>query len=160
MTGTPPCQFFSLLLTATTDALSLAAQSTNRSINLGKPATSRSSCHPEVRAAQQTCLAAARQLRELGSASHNHDALEQAKTAHSSARTELKRLTRAVTAQACADRDKKLHSILGGNPASIFRSLRALKTNTSTKIQKLTVGKKKHTLVVKFLTGSLIHCLL
>ena len=52
----------SILLTATNDALSLAAQSTNSFTDLGKPCKVRSSVHPEIKEAQKASLAATQSL--------------------------------------------------------------------------------------------------
>ena len=66
--GCPGPAATSVLLALTNEALSLAAQTTNRYIDLGKPYRAKPSVNPAVKKAQRASLVAARSLRALSAA--------------------------------------------------------------------------------------------
>jgi hypothetical protein len=137
----PSCT--SILLSATNDALSSAAQATNRFVKLGKATTSRPTNHPQVREAQLAALATARSLRRVTSNPQaGPAAILQARESHRKAKATLQSVTRSVAAVCSKARDEKLFSICSRDPTSIFKSLRALKSSSSSKIKKLTVANK------------------
>ena len=133
----------SILLAATNETLNLAAKSTNDFTDLGKPFKARPTEHPDIRAAQQISLAAARSLR-LISATPSPDAAP-LMTAHqqcTQARASLQCITRAARRKQSDTRDKHLHDILDKNPASLFSAIRSMKGNSAGEINKLKVSSK------------------
>ena len=135
-----------ILLAATNETLSLAAQSTNYYSDLTKPFQARLSQHTEIKAAQKFSLAAAQSLRTTCAASPPDPAAVLA--AHqqcTEARASLQCLTRALRRKESDTRDKQLHSILDKNPAALFSANRSFKSNTAGEINKLKVASKVYT---------------
>jgi hypothetical protein len=133
----------SILLSATNDALSIAAQSTNKFTDLGKPFRARSFVNPEIRQAQKTSIATAHTLRNLcAEPQPNPASLLAARQECAQARASLQRLTRAARRQESNRRDQLLHNILEKNPKAIFNAIRSIKGNSSSDIQKLKVSSK------------------
>jgi hypothetical protein len=144
-TATGPASF-SILLAATTDALTMAARSTNTSINLSKNNSPKSTIHPEVKAAQLASLAAAQHVRSLAATpGPDPAALTAARQQCSATRAALARATRALQAEESAKRDELLHSVLDTNPAALYKSISAHKSGSTRDVQKLNVGEKIYT---------------
>ena len=137
---------FDILLASTTFALSSAAQSTCRSLNLGKARTARPSCHPDIRTAQQQALVTAKHLRDVSGLPAPQPAdVNAAKASHSAARAELKSLSKAWRRSEAVKRDQRLSSILTSNPSAVYSFLRSAKGGASKSIQKLTVSGSVYT---------------
>jgi hypothetical protein len=112
---------FSILLAASNDALSLAAQVTNKSTDLGKTFSARPSSYPDVVVAQQASLQAARSLRVLiADPDTDPTDLEAAREFCSSTWSKLKSILRSSACDAAILRDQRLHMILENHPLSLF----------------------------------------
>ena len=139
--SSPSC--ISILLSSTNDALSSAAKASNKFVKLSKSSVKQPVDHPEVRAAQRTALQASEYLHVLNSsASTDPGLLESARAAAASSKTALRRISRKLEIEACYLRESKLYTILQNNPSGLFKSIKAFKSNSSTQIQKLNVGKQ------------------
>ena len=132
----------SILLSSTNNALSLAAKASNRFVKLGIAAAKRPAVHPDVKAAQVSALQASGHLELLLSSQPCADPhlIDKAKASVSSAKSNLKRITRKLDIDACYDRDCQLFTVLQKNPTGLFNSIRRMKSNSSAKIQKLKVN--------------------
>ena len=134
---------FSLLLCATNDALSLAAQATNKVLDLSVQRKSKASFHPEVKSAQIRSLKAAKKLRKLLSENmHNLADIAAAKLELSDAKSEARSLERAWQQQVAATRDQQLHTVLTEDPRRLFSHIRSSKNGAQAKIQALNVSGK------------------
>lgn len=134
---------FSLLLSATNDALSLAAQTTNKVLDLSIQRKAKVSVHPEVKDAQNRSLKAARKLRHLSGADiPNLTEIAAAKLELSDAKSESRTLERAWQQQVAATRDQQLHTVLTENPRRLFSHIRSSKSGAQAKIQALNVTGK------------------
>ena len=139
--SSPAC--ISILLSCTNDILSSAAKASNKFVNLGKLVTQKPVDHPEVTEAQKAALHAAKHLRSVvGTPNPDPDILESAKLLAASTKTTLRRISRAVDVEASSNRDRKLFTILQKNPANLYKSIKNMKSNSITQIQKLHVGNK------------------
>ena len=146
--SSPAC--ISILLSCTNDILSSAAKASNKFVKLGKMVKLKPVENPEVVEAQKASLSAARHLRSvLATPDPDPDMLESAKSLAASSKASLRRISRALTIEGWSNRDKKLFSILQKNPSDLFKSLKSMKSSSTTQIQKLCVGSKVY-------TGSLI----
>ena len=133
----------SILLSSTNDVLSAAAKASNKFVKLGKPFRKQPVDHPEVRAAQKASLQASAYLHSItASANTDPGLLESAKATATSAKTYLRKISRNLEIEACYERENKLFTVLQKNPSGLFKSIKALKSNSSTQIQKLKVGSK------------------
>ena len=134
---------FSLLLCATNDALSLAAQATNKVLDLSVSRKPKASFHPEVKNAQNRSLKAARKLRDFSNAQvQNLTEIAAAKLELSDAKSEARSLERAWQQQVAATRDQQLHTVLTKNPRRLFSHIRSSKNGAQAKIQALNVSGK------------------
>ena len=131
----------SILLQSTCDVLSTGAAASNETINLGKQFHPKPAENPGVAAAQAKVLRLSKLVRHLSSTNCSEAQLLDAKRALSTSRSACRRETNAHIMQECNDRDSKLSTIFS-DPHSFFKSLRAVKSQTSSKIQSLTVGDK------------------
>ena len=139
--SSPTC--ISLLLSYTNDALSSAAMGSNKFVKLDSVVKVKKAENPQVQSAQRSSLLAAKCLRNLlEHPNATPEAVLQARSSLSSAKADLQRIRRSVRFDSCYSRDSKLFSILGKNPSEMFKSIRKLKSTSSTKIQKLNVDDK------------------
>ena len=132
----------SILLSSTNFALSSAAKSSNKFVRLGKHDSVKPSVHPNVRAAQIAALQASEHFQLIASTSTDPKLLESARAEACSTKSYLRRLTRKIDIEACYQRENKLFTILQDNPSGLFKSIKSMKKNSSTKIQKLKVNDK------------------
>ena len=132
----------SLLLQSTNDVLNTAAAASNKTVQLGRTFRPKPTKNPDVTAAQATVLRLSKLAKNLSSSNSSESQLLDAKRAVSAARSACKRLSNAAAEQACRDRDTLLHTVLDSNPRALFKSIKASKSGTSTKIQSLKVGQK------------------
>ena len=136
---------FDILLASTNYLLSSAAQASCKFVKLGEQHVVRPSCHPDVKAAQQQALGAAKQLRTAMSASEPVSVeVEAAKTTHAAARAEVKRVTKDWQRSEAVKRDQRLSDILTSNPSAVYSFLRSAKSGASKPIQKLKVSEKTY----------------
>ena len=99
-----------------------------------------------VRNAQISSLLASRCLKNLlGNPNATPEAVLQARSSFVAAKANLQKTVRSAKFDACYTRDSKLFSILGQNPSEMFKSIKKVKSNNVTKIQKLNVGNKTYT---------------
>ena len=110
---------FSLLLTATNDILSSAAQASNKFTDLSRVSKARSTTHPDIRAAQAAQLAAVRHHRATITTA-DPSTIAAARQAASSAKAETRRLCRTWQTQVAAERDSQVSSILEDDPRRLF----------------------------------------
>ena len=133
----------SILLAATNETLSLAAQETNDFSDLGKLHKPKPLLNPEIKAAQKASLEQAKALRALKSSPVPDAAsIVAAQQKCSEARATLQRLTRTLRQEDSNRRDQHLHLILEKQPAALFKAIRSMKNSSSGEIQKLTVVGK------------------
>ena len=132
----------SILLSSTNFAHSSAAKSSNKFVRLGKHDSVKPSVHPNVRAAQIAALQASEHFQLIASTSTDPKLLESARAEACSTKSYLRRLTRKIDIEACYQRENKLFTILQDNPSGLFKSIKSMKKNSSTKIQKLKVNDK------------------
>ena len=134
-----------ILLSQTNDILSSAAKASNKFMKLGKTPKIRPTDNPDIKLAQKTALLASKNVRQLASSSADSKQLEAARAEAAAASSYLRNLTRALQVDSAVSRDKKLFTILEKNPAGLFKSIKSLKSTSSTQIQKLKVGSKVYT---------------
>ena len=133
----------SMLLNSTNDVLNTTAAASNKIVHLGKHFHPKPVENSEVSAAQAKLLRLSKLVKQLSSSLNcNEPQLLEAKHALTAARSALKRSLNASTQKDCDDRDKLHHTILGSNPASLYKSIKASKSGSSSKIQSLKVGDK------------------
>ena len=68
--------------------------------------------------------------------------IDEAKRALTAARCESRKAVNASTKSACDERDTLTHSILSSSPSKLYKSIKASKNTSSTKIHSLKVGSK------------------
>ena len=121
----PSC--FSLLLSATNDALMSAATASNRHIKLGSARKPKPANFPEIEAAQSASLLASSCLQNIkANPAATPDAVVSARSLLASAKASLQREIRSARYNACYTRDSKLFTILDKNPSELFKSIKSL----------------------------------
>ena len=144
--NSPDPTSFSILIESTYSALNIAAKSTHKTVDLSRPHHNHSTVYPEIKLAQSNSVNSARALRLLlMSPTPEPAALESARLEASASRATLRKITRDVQKASSRKRDELLASVLDRNPSELFKSIRALKTNSSSDIKKLSVNNKIYT---------------
>ena len=129
-----------LLLSSSNDALTSAATASNKHVKLGNVRKPRPASHPDIEDAQSTSLLAAHHLKSLyANHSSTQDSITSAKASLSSAKASLQRIAKLTQYSACYSRYTRLHSILCQNQQDVFKSIKKLKSVTTSKIQKLAI---------------------
>ena len=133
----------SVLLSTTYSMMLTAASTTNKSVQLGKRSQQRPSIPPDIRAAQQNLMKKHKLLKQVKS-SQNSDlsALEAARLAHSDARAAYRQAVRGEQRDRAIKRDLLLSSVCSSNPRSVFKTIKSIKSVSSTKISELHVKDK------------------
>ena len=133
----------SILLELTNEVLSNAATNTNKSVPLNqKPSTKNLKIAKEIVIARQQLRKAHRLLKgaQLG---NNELSVDKAKADFVVARKTLRYITRKSNHKEDLKRDDKLYSILRGNPASLFQSIKSSKRSSSKSVPFITTDGKK-----------------
>ena len=128
----------SLLLKLTTDILSMAAASTNKTIDLSEPRKIRSTQVPlEIRKSHRRLKLKNKESRRL---LRNLSVMNDLKDAKRKHRNLLRRHKNSENFK----RDQQAFSILSSNPSSMYRKIKAMKNSTTEQIQMLKVGTKEY----------------
>ena len=137
----------SILLSSTYACLSLAACSTNKSVNLGSAPTPKPIISPTIRAKERAVLSASKQLRAVltNSPDPDPDSVQYAQERLRSSRSDLKAALRTEKSDMRKERCEKLFSILSTNPSSVHRSIKNSSKSASSAVNQLKVQDKVYT---------------
>ena len=135
----------SVLLSSTYQCLSLAACSTNKSVNLAKANKKKALVSPNIRRSEKHVLKTRRFLDHLLSGDSNHDEIVAARTKLRGAKASLRQQTRAELSRIRNQRDEELSSILSKNPSAAHKALKSAKQAASSEIHNLKVGNRLYT---------------
>ena len=135
----------SLLLSSTYACLSLAAKSSNKSIDLGSTPNIKPFVPPDIRTKERAVLRAKKNLDKIVSSAKSFQEVKDAEENLSHKRSDLKLATRADLSKMRDERSELFFSILSSNPSAAFRSIKSSRNTSSTAVHKLKVQDKEYT---------------
>ena len=145
--SSPSLTSVSLFLESTNNILSACAASSNRTIQLDKPSSTRPPAIPKpIRLSKNKLLKQNKALKkaiETGTSSDSKH-IGELKAAYNEARIEHRKLERSFKAKDAVDRDTKFYSILSNDPSGIFNSIKRAKRAKAGKINNLKVRDKSY----------------
>ena len=142
--STPTRTSMSLLLESTNNILISCASSTNRTISLKNTSLpSKPKTPAPIMKSQRALLKQFKELRRQSSKLDNQGKVDALKEKHKKSRDEHRKLICAFKATDSSKRDEDLYSIVSGDPAKLFNSIRRSKRSKAEKISKLCVGDKQ-----------------
>ena len=136
---------FSILLSSTYSCLSFAARSTNKFIDLGSTKAAKPFVCPSIRSKEKAVHKAKKNLDAIVHTSPSSTTIGQARQELQLARASLRQAVRRESSNLRNQRDENLSAILSSNPAAAFRSIKSLKSSSSSSIQNLKVQDKVYT---------------